>query len=178
MKQCLKCHKQYNDEFDYCSICGNKLEPVTLKYKVSSKKHIYIIIACCLLLVCGIGYAVHENTKLSNIKQTMQADQVNKEIEDLASKPLTSDLEIESGWTWRVDGDYIYVNGSVKNISEKTINYFEVGASFLDSNGNVLDSDYTNSAQSLLPNTSRKFEIMHKNDSKYNKVSLCIQKVS
>lgn len=178
MKQCLKCHKQYGDDFNYCSICGSKLEPVATKYKISSKKHIYVIIACCLLLVCGIGYAIHENTKLNTIKQTMQADQINKEIEDLASKPLTSDLEIESGWTWRVDGDYIYVDGSVKNISERTIDYFEIGASFLDSNGNVLDSDYTNNAQPLLPNTSRKFEIMHKHDSNYNKVSLCIQKVS
>ena len=113
MKQCLKCHKQYGDDFDYCSICGSKLEPVTTKPKISSKKHIYVIIVCCLLLTCGIGYALHENAKLDNIKQTMQADQINKEIEDLASKPLTSDLEIESGWTWRVDGDYIYVNGSV-----------------------------------------------------------------
>lgn len=178
MKQCLKCHKQYDDNFDYCSICGSKLEPVTLKHKILSNKRIYVIIACCLLLACGIGYTIHENTKFSNMKQTMQTDQVNKEMENLASKPLTSDLEIESGWKWRVDGDYIYIDGSVKNISEKTINYFEVGASFLNYDGNILDSDYTNDAQPLLPDTSRKFEIMHKNDSNYNKVSLCIQKVS
>ena len=178
MKQCLKCHKQYDDNFDYCSICGSKLKPVTLKYKILSNKHIYIIIACCLFLACGIGYTIHENIKFSNMKQTMQTDQVNKEMEDLASKALTSDLEIESGWKWRVDGDYIYIDGSVKNISEKTINYFEVGASFLNYDGNILDSDYTNDAQPLLPDTSRKFEIMHKNDSNYNKISLCIQKVS
>ncbi|MCI1966567.1 MAG: FxLYD domain-containing protein [Oscillospiraceae bacterium] len=178
MKQCLKCHKQYNDDFDYCTICGSKLESVTLKHKILSNKNIYAIIACCLLLACGIGYTIYENTKFSNMKQTMQTDQVNKEMENLASKPLTSDLEIESGWKWRVDGDYIYIDGSVKNISGKTINYFEIGANFLNSDGNVLDSDYANDAQPLLPDTSRKFEIMHKNDSNYNKVSLCIQKVS
>ena len=178
MKQCLKCHKQYGDDFDYCSICLFIGFCSESHRKSLSKKHICIIIACCLLLVCGIGYSIHENAKLDNIKQTMKTDQMNEEIEDLASKPLTSDLKIESGWTWRVDGDYIYIDGSVKNISEKTIDYFEVGASFLDSNGNVLDSDYTNNAQPLLPNTSRKFEIMHKHDSNYNKVSLCIQKVS
>ena len=144
MKQCLKCHKQYNDDFDYCSICGSELEPVTLKHKILLEKRIYIIIACCLLFVCGIGYSIHENAKFSNMKQTIQTAQMNNEIEDIASKPLASDMEIESGWTWRVDGDYIYVDGSVKNISEKTINYFEVGANYLDDSGNVLDSDYTN----------------------------------
>ena len=178
MKQCLKCHEQYNDEFDYCNMCGNKLESVTSKHEILSKKHICIIIVCCLLLTCGIGYSVYENTKFNNMKQIMRLDQINKEVEDLASQPLTCDLEIESGWTWRVDGNYTYVNGSIKNISNKTINYFEVQADYLNASGNVIDSDYTNDGQPILPNTSRKFEIMHKYDSNYNKVSLSVKKVS
>ncbi|HBC31599.1 MAG TPA: hypothetical protein DC024_10210 [Clostridiales bacterium] len=177
MKECIRCHKKYTDDFDYCSICGGKLKPIHLNYDFI--KHTCIIVSCFIVLVCGVGYTIHENNKFNNIKQEMQTDQANNLINDLASKPLTSDLEIESGWTWKVDGNYSYIDGSVKNTSsDKTINYFEVGANYLDASGNIIDSDYTNDGQPLLPNESRKFEIMHKYDGSYNKVLLHIQEVS
>lgn len=48
---------------------------------------------------------------------------------------------------------------------------------YLDNNGNVLDTDYTNSGEDLLPGMSKEFEIMHKESPEYKKVSIQVDKV-
>lgn len=71
-------------------------------------------------------------------------------------------LEIQKGHASEVRGDYVYVTGRVKNVTDKDINYFEVIVKFLDENNQVLDSDYTNDSLKLKPGEMRSFEIMHR----------------
>ncbi len=83
-------------------------------------------------------------------------------------------LEIQSNHTGKIKDGYIYITGRVKNISDTDIEYFEVVCKFLDKDGQVLDSDYTNDGLMLKPGEMREFEIMHKYKSEYDSYSLSI----
>jgi len=116
-----------------------------------------------------------------------EEDKINKWIELIdemylsnKSNVITKDeqlLEIQEGWTWEKDGDYNYIRGRVKNIGDKNISYFEITAEYLNSADTVLDSDYTNSSQTLMPNNMKEFEIMHKHDDNYSKVRIFVNEV-
>ncbi len=86
----------------------------------------------------------------------------------------TKKLEIQSGYTDKIKGDYIYITGRVENISDIDISYFEVKCDFLDGNNQVLDSDYTNDGLTLKSGEMREFEIMHKYSSEYKNYKLSI----
>ena len=47
----------------------------------------------------------------------------------------------------------------------------------MDSNGNVLDTDYTNSGETIRPGNQKEFEIMHRVDNEYTKVRIFINEV-
>jgi len=93
------------------------------------------------------------------------------------NKDYKDKLIIQDGWTWKVDKNYSYVKGRVKNTSDKDIRYFEVTVEYLDSAGKVLDSDYTNSGETLRIGNQKEFEIMHKNNSDYEKVRVFVNEV-
>jgi hypothetical protein len=86
-------------------------------------------------------------------------------------------LEIQKGSNYEIRGDYIYINGSVKNVSISDINYFEVRVDFKDEDDNVLDSNYTNDRLTLKPGDKREFEIMHRWNDDYAKYQLSIDDV-
>lgn len=94
------------------------------------------------------------------------------------SVPAAKSVEIQQGWQWTAERNYDYVRGSVKNIGDKPIEYFEVTAEYLDANGNVLDTDYTNCNETLRPGNQKKFEIMHKTDPSEKKVRIFISKAT
>lgn len=177
MRKCLNCKKEYQGNFDYCIICGSKLQ---IAERIQKTKGIYIaIISVISVIVIILGYTFVNSVNISNTKQEIKANKYSNALQEQLSKPSTFDLRVNSGWTKEKDGNYIYIKGSVTNISStKTISYFEVGAKFYDSRGNVIDSDYTNDGTDLSPGETRKFEIMHKYDSSEKDVILTIQKVS
>ena len=75
-------------------------------------------------------------------------------------------------------GSYIYIKGSVTNVSRsKTIRYFEVEAKFCDNSGKVIDSDWTNDSEDLEPGETRKFEIMHKYSKDEKDIRLSVKDV-
>ncbi len=86
-------------------------------------------------------------------------------------------LTIQKGWTFTTEGDYYYVKGSVKNTGDISADYFEVVAEFKDSNGNVIDTDYTNSGQTIKPSNSKKFEIMYPYDSNIESVTIYVDDI-
>lgn len=86
------------------------------------------------------------------------------------------DLEIRSA-EHNIDGNYLYTTGRVKNLSDKTITYFKIRAEYVGVDGTVLDYDYTNSGENLKPGYLKEFEIMHKNNSKYDSIRLYISEV-
>lgn len=177
MSKCPNCKKEYQDNFDYCLICGSKLQKTE---RIQKLKSVFIvIIGVIAVIVFIIGLTFINSVNISNAKQEIEDNKYQNALQEQLSKPSIFDLQVNNGWTKEKDGNYIYIKGTVTNISSsKTISYFEVGAKFYDSRGNVVDSDYTNDGTDLNPGETRKFEIMHKYDSSEIKVKLTIQKVS
>jgi len=100
----------------------------------------------------------------------------NERLKIISSKYMDR-LEIVEGWKWINDGDYTYIKGRVKNISDVSVDYFKLTAEYMDSNGNVLDTDYTNSGETIRPGNQKEFEIMHRVDNEYTKVKIFIDEV-
>ena len=183
MKICTKCKKIYNEEFSYCNVCGEILiddNTTRMKNLIQEKRNVIIGIGVVLLVaILGIGITISEQKKMNDIKQAKEDYKYEKKVQEYKSTPTTSDLKVNSDWTQKKSGNYIYINGSVTNTSSsKTISYFEVEAKFYDSKGNVIDSDWTNDGADLEPGESRKFEIMHKYDSNVNDIRLSIKDVN
>ena len=147
---------------------------------VIEKRDIFIgIIIVVAVAIIGIGITISEQKKMSDAKQAIEDYKYEKAVQEYKSSPTTSDLRVNSDWTQKKSGNYIYINGSVTNTSSsKIINYFEVEAKFYDSKGNVIDSDWTNDGEKLEPGESRKFEIMHKYDSSVDAIRLSIKDVN
>lgn len=182
MKKCPKCNKSYNDEFSFCNSCGEKLidnNATVIKNTLVGKRNIIIGIAVVIVVaVIGIGITISEQKKMSDTKQAIEDYKYEKAVQEYKSTPTTSDLRVNSDWTQKKSGNYIYINGSVTNTSSsKTISYFEVEAKFYDSKGNVIDSDWTNDGDELEPGESRNFEIMHKYDSSVDDIRLSVKDV-
>lgn len=93
------------------------------------------------------------------------------------TKASSPKMKIVDGWTWGNEGNYSYVKGSIKNTSDSVITYFKVTAEYLDSSGNVIDTDYTNSGETVKPGNQKEFEIMHRKNSDYDKVRVLVDEV-
>ena len=107
--------------------------------------------------------------------------ETQKSVKQAVTEQSITNLEIQSGWTWeamRISENYSYIRGRVKNTGETVISYFEVAAVYKDDAGNVLDTDYTNSGETLRPGWSKEFEIMHKVNSLYTNVAIRVQNIS
>jgi hypothetical protein len=118
-------------------------------------------------------YKDNENKALAWIVVFNQTQtQTQTESEDYINK-----LEIQEDWVWEIDGNYSYVKGRVKNTGNKNIRYFEVTAEYLDSAGRVLDSDYTNSGETLRVGNMKEFEIMHQDSNDYKEVRIFVNEV-
>lgn len=183
MKKCAHCNKFFDDKFDFCTSCGEKLEQQTQAKAISAvqgipKRWLFVGLSGLAVVLLVVGYIVNENKKFSDAQQAIQDHKIQQYIDEQVSKVNTWDLHIESGWTWEKDGNYIYIRGSVKNVSDKTISYFKLSADFLDSKGNIIDSDWTNDGDGLKPNASQKFEFMHKYDSAVKDIKLEISEVN
>lgn len=175
MKKCPKCKKIYSNDATFCSICGCQLE----LQESQNKKIIITCLLAALVVFLGIGISVSDLNTIRNKKNEIDNYKYNKAMQEYQSTPTTSDIEINSNWSALKDGKYIYISGSVTNISNfKTISYFEIEAKFYDNNGNVLDSEWTNDGDDLAPGESRSFEIIHKYSPAESNIKLFVKDVS
>ncbi|WP_018125720.1 FxLYD domain-containing protein [Desulfovibrio oxyclinae] len=72
----------------------------------------------------------------------------------------SSDLELLS-WEWFTEGRYFHVNGRVKNISGRRLEYVKVLISFFNSNDEFITSDYSYlELTTLMPNQISPFKLM------------------
>lgn len=142
------------------------------------KKPDRITLTCLTICVIIIGFAV--NYQLSKNKN-LNSPSINSNKTTLTSNQpsntSTLSLVIVDDWKWDVKQDYSYIKGSVKNTGTTPIKYFKVVAKYKDESRNVLDSDYTNSGETILPGEQKQFEIMHKNNDKFKYVSLDIEEI-
>lgn len=71
------------------------------------------------------------------------------------AKVVVDDFDI------KIEDRYLYVRGSVINSSSRTVGYWKVTANFMNKQGKIIDSGFTNALETLLPGASKRFEIMH-----------------
>ena len=174
MKVCPKCKAKYSDELAYCTVCGYKLSQM----KRLNKNKAIIIGIVCLVAFLGIGVGLLEQKRISDVRKRIDKNAEEKALEEYRNTPTIRDIQINGDWTVSREGDYLYIRGSVTNVSStKTISYYEVEAKFLDEYGDVIDSDWTNSGDDLEPGESRKFEIMHECSFDEDDVKLSIKDV-
>lgn len=130
-------------------------------------KRMSIFVLCVTLL---FSLTACSNTKPTVEKEGTRTKMVEDDYPDPDRSPK---LEIQPGVTFDIDDDnYISIKGSVKNIGNEDISYFEVRADFLSDTGQILDSGYTNDGLLLKPNAMRSFEITHKWEIEYGGYSL------
>lgn len=60
---------------------------------------------------------------------------------------------------WRTEGNYYYIKGELKNISDEIVKYVEVFADFKDKRGKIIDSDWIDIEKILYPGATQGFEI-------------------
>lgn len=99
-------------------------------------------------------------------------------INGAEDKDYLPSVMVEPGWTWTVDNGYSYIKGRIRNYGKQTIRYFEVTASFYGKSNQILDTDYTNSGQDVVPGARKTFEIMAPYSRDYSSASLEVTKVS
>lgn len=126
----------------------------------------------CLVVISGL---IGCSEKPKDEPKNFTFDPAMKRLADEIDNPAKR-LEIQDDIELKIDGDYGYITGSVKNIGREPINYFEVRCFFMDDDSQVLDSTYTNSNILLNVGDMKKFEIMHKWDDKFKLYSLSINK--
>lgn len=177
MKICPKCKRTYQDEYQFCTVCGCNLENKKT-HKWHNKRNMLIgMIVVSIAIVCT-GFTISEQKKISDTRKMVENRKNEKALEEYRNTPTKSDLKVNNDWTTEKSGSYIYIKGSVTNVSRsKTIRYFEVEAKFCDNSGNVIDSDWTNDSEELELGETRKFEIMHKYSKDEKDICLSVKEV-
>lgn len=101
-------------------------------------------------------------------------------VDDLKAKDEADKAKIivKDGWSWSSDGDYIRCTGSVKNTGTRTVSYWKVTFEFMNRKGEVIDTDYTNSGETLMPGASKRFETMHSDVPGARKCRAYVEEVS
>lgn len=151
-----------------------------------NKKSLFIVLIVGIAIVAIIGHVKNEESKKTDLAvlqyyadmEAQKAAGTNYAPTSNTNTIPTNDLEIQDGWTWEYDNGYDYVRGRVKNIGVSNISYFKITAEYMDSNGNVLDTDYTNDGEMIRSGNMKEFEIMHKSNPEHVKVRIFVEEVN
>ena len=171
MKRCPKCLKLHNSNFEYCPSCGTKLITISMRGFLLL---IAVIVIACISLIVIIS---KEQKELIKQREGIEYYRYQKETDERRNTPTLYDISILPEWTSHIKGNYVYIEGTVKNTSKKQIRYYEIGVRFYNSSGSVVDTDWTNGSD-IAPGDSQKFEIMHKNDESFTNVKLYVKEVN
>lgn len=71
-------------------------------------------------------------------------------------------------------GTYFQDFNSLELLGSSDIKYWKLTVEFSDGNNNVIDTDYTNSLETVRPGNMKSFEIMHEYDSEYKNARVFI----
>lgn len=112
---------------------------------------------------------LYENDRQTELTWFMAISQ--GESNDYKDKLVVQDKNFD------IDGNYCYVKGSVKNTGDRTISYFKITVQYINDNGDVLDSDYTNSGENVNSGDSKEFEVMHRYSNSYTKYRVIVDEV-
>ena len=192
---CPYCGKEVKEDWVYCPNCAKNIstgekangeskeeiaspiqqETQSLPEKPKEAKpnpaKFFAFIGMAVLIIYFIFQAV--STDRSNMYSSP-----TKPAATASSSHSTGILSIQDGWTWKGEGyGFSKISGSVKNTGTAPIRYFNIRAEYLDDNGNVLDTAFTNSLERVNPGDQKRFEIMHRHSDSFKTVRLIVDKV-
>ena len=107
-------------------------------------------------------------------RETEKADAEKKKAD--TEKNVESNLDIEISKMYH-KGDYVYVEASVTNNSDKSVKFVKLKLTYKDKDGNVVDTDstYACGSEGLSPGETTKFDTMKKDEGdEFKKVSVSI----
>ena len=168
MKVCRICGAQCDDSDSFCQVCGKPLKKQKNSVVIAIIAAVAILVLTTLVIIAG--------SALSRQKKDIDSSRRQKEIAELENTPHTSDAVIDD-YDYRVSGGYVYIDGTIRNTSNKYISYYEIGIQYVDAYGNVVDSDWTN-GNKLGAFESQSFDAMHKNSGNWKKIRVYVREVS
>ena len=198
--KCKKCGSEVSEQSSFCAICGHDLRDIDdlnysekqeftqkidickktkVSYKFMKKFSENINSAKIKLLkktkeLRKFMKKFIEKINLIRIRLSKKTNELHMHIKKIAKNINSNSLVIIGGWTWVTEDNYTYVRGSVKNIGNRAIKYFEVNVKYEDVNKNVLDSDFTNWNRKVQPGESKEFEIKHHINKNYQSIDISI----
>jgi hypothetical protein len=105
---------------------------------------------------------IREYKSKGKIKAT--ADAAKSVKAEAAAYDVANPVRVAKGWSYEEDsyGNYEHITGSIVNHGIRPVRYWKVTAKFTR-NGSIVDTAYTNGAQTILPGAAKRFSIMHEN---------------
>lgn len=126
------------------------------------KTYVLIVLFIVLLIVGTNILMSNNNVDYTNTSET--------------PLPKIKKLKIVEGWTFDTIDNYIYIKGSVENIGNCDISYYKIRVKYLDHNGEVIDTDWTNGSDIRIGEQQR-FEIISKDDDRIKRCTLSIVEI-
>lgn len=139
------------------------------------KKTTILLVLVILASGLFIGCEDSEEAEYEENKRIVEEALAEREREE--ENKREGALEVVKNTEAERRGDYIYLKGSVVNNSNKNVEYFKVLAEYKDANGNVVDTAYTNSGQTLRPGNEKRIEIMNRYGGNETDVNIVIEEV-
>lgn len=96
---------------------------------------------------------------------TGSLDEATTKIKEYINTVKIVKTEVKSKGSY---SNYKYIEVTVKNNGKENINYIKIGFDFIDKNGDIIQSDWTNDNSIIKPNATQKITKMVSKDIKFN----------
>lgn len=196
--KCPECLKDISDSAPSCPHCGYVVKPAGVSHgEIDSRKRtlaifqfvslgaivialftprMLVTLPCLVIISAGIIALVRKEPRwvLSLGCTIAGLYLIAMSTPDLSSRTeYIGKMELQN-WDWQAESNYTHIRGRVKNTGNKTVRYFKIQGFYKDASGNVLDTDFTNSSENLMPGMSKEFEITHRQSPDYKHMSISV----
>jgi hypothetical protein len=157
--------------------------------------YLLILLLFFIMIGCSENSSSEYSSKISEAKEAYEKKDLNTTISIINNLQKTTDLKEEDilfyydvlterlneykaikkelkyiNTTAKVEGDYIYVTGAIKNNSDKTITFLKINFNQLGVSNEVIDSEqaFVVGLEGIKPNEQKYFDMMIKLRKGYN----------
>lgn len=143
------------------------------------KKITILLVIVILSSGLFIGCENSKERQYEEDKRIVQEElaRMDRERERQEANKREGALEVVQSMEIEIRGGYIYLEGAVVNNSNKNVEYFKVTAEYKDANGNVIDTAFTNSRQTIRPGNQKRIRIMNRYGGDEVEVRIVIEEV-